>query len=235
MKPRRREAATSHSSGAPIETPAAIAVRDVMCKDVVTVEPETTLREAADILARGGYGGLPVVAGGQVVGVLSGRDLIDFSASARGRRSFREDVPDWSDRGAWDAEEDGGPHGTFFLDLWRESGEDLVDRFADDAGTDEDVLDQHVVAEVMTRKLVTVGPDTPVAGAADLMLETGVHRLLVVEEGRLLGVVTATDLLRVLARLGPVASSGRNGRLARRAAVPATRPAARPLIGREDQ
>ncbi len=51
----------------------------------------------------------------------------------------------------------------------------------------------------MTRNLITIGPDAPIAKAAALMAQRRIRRLLVVEsqqgEPRLLGIVSATDIL----------------------------------------
>jgi CBS domain-containing protein len=52
-------------------------VKDVMTTEVLTVRPETTLKDAAALLAERGISGLPVVdLGGQVVGVLSEGDVL---------------------------------------------------------------------------------------------------------------------------------------------------------------
>jgi CBS domain-containing protein len=52
--------------------------------------------------------------------------------------------------------------------------------------------------EVMTEKVVTVGPDASAAHVAHVMERHGIRRVLVAEGGRLLGMVTRTDLLRAL-------------------------------------
>ena len=52
--------------------------------------------------------------------------------------------------------------------------------------------------EVMTDKVVTVGPDASAAHIAHVMERHGIRRVLVTEGGRLLGMVTRTDLLRAL-------------------------------------
>lgn len=59
-------------------------------------------------------------------------------------------------------------------------------------------LDETRVAAVMTESLVTVGPDTTGVQAAATMRDHGVHHLLVVEDGGLVGVLTATDIAYVL-------------------------------------
>jgi len=56
------------------------------------------------------------------------------------------------------------------------------------------------VRDVMTTRVHTVGPAQPVADAVALLLEHRVGCLPVVEDGRLVGIVTETDCLRHLAR-----------------------------------
>jgi CBS domain-containing protein len=57
-------------------------VAEVMTKDVITVGPGTSLREAAKIMADRWIRHLPVVDGGKLVGVLSQRDLAGVLAGA---------------------------------------------------------------------------------------------------------------------------------------------------------
>jgi CBS domain-containing protein len=54
-----------------------------------------------------------------------------------------------------------------------------------------------IVSDVMTRKVLTIGPDDTVDQAAQLMLRYGISGLFVVDaKGTLVGVVTEGDLLR---------------------------------------
>ena len=54
-----------------------------------------------------------------------------------------------------------------------------------------------IVSDVMTRKVLSVGPDETVEHAANLMLRHGISGLFVVDaKGTLVGVVTEGDLLR---------------------------------------
>jgi CBS domain-containing protein len=57
-------------------------ISEVMSKDLVTVGPGTSLREAARIMAEKWIRHLPVVDGGKLVGVLSQRDLAGVLAGA---------------------------------------------------------------------------------------------------------------------------------------------------------
>jgi CBS domain-containing protein len=58
------------------------------------------------------------------------------------------------------------------------------------------------VEKLMRRRVWTVGRDAGVAVAANVMRERRVHRLFVTERGRLVGMVTALDLLRVVEESG---------------------------------
>lgn len=58
------------------------------------------------------------------------------------------------------------------------------------------LLAKLTVGEVMTKRVITVEPDRPVEEAARLMLEHRIGALPVTEGGRLVGIITETDLLR---------------------------------------
>ncbi len=51
-------------------------VRDVMTRNVATIQPDTTLQEAARQMEATDVGPLPVVEGDRVVGMLTDRDII---------------------------------------------------------------------------------------------------------------------------------------------------------------
>mgnify|MGYP003466146875 CR=1 FL=1 len=63
-----------------------------------------------------------------------------------------------------------------------------------------DALKATSVAELMTTDVVTVGPDETLGEAARLMLEREVGSLPVVADGRLVGILTETDMLRLIVR-----------------------------------
>ena len=55
------------------------------------------------------------------------------------------------------------------------------------------------VEEIMTPRPLTIGPDASVREAARQMLYGDVHRLFVEEAGRLIGVISRTDVVRAFA------------------------------------
>jgi acetoin utilization protein AcuB len=61
----------------------------------------------------------------------------------------------------------------------------------------KDLLARMTVGQIMTKQVVTVGENTPIGDAGQLLLERRISSLPVVREGTVLeGIVTMTDLLR---------------------------------------
>ncbi|MFN3756254.1 MAG: CBS domain-containing protein [Flavobacterium sp.] len=83
-----------------------------------------------------------------------------------------------------------------YTDLLRISFVDSVD---DDADViDVTVYNMFTVEQVMTKKLVTVSPDTIIKEVAQILAENEFHALPVVEVDLLVGIVTTTDLIKYL-------------------------------------
>jgi CBS domain-containing protein len=146
-------------------------VRDIMEANPHTVHPDTPVEEVVALMRDHELPGVPVVDGeGNCVGIVTERDLV---------------LPD--DQGDLHL-----PHyinlfgGTVFLEPLGRFENRLRKAFASTA------------ADMMTKDPDTVSPDTDVKEAARLVHESGHNRLPVVEDGRLVGVVTRLDLLGAL-------------------------------------
>ena len=69
-------------------------------------------------------------------------------------------------------------------------------------------MDDIFVGRVMSTDLRTVGPDTLVEDAAELMLEEGVGSVLVVDESNEVeGILTTTDFVSIVAKSQPKAQT----------------------------
>ena len=147
-------------------------VREIMDSDPVTVSPDASVEEVVRALRDNELPGVPVVDGdGRCVGIVTEADLV---------------LPD----------EDGDLHiphyvnlfgGTVFLEPLGRFEERLRKAFASKA------------SDMMSEDPDTVGPEATVREAARTIHETGHNRLPVVEDGRLVGVVTRVDVLGALA------------------------------------
>jgi CBS domain-containing protein len=143
---------------------------DVMTSDVVTVRPDTSIRYLAKLMAERRVSGVPV---------------IDEPGHLVGMVS-EYDLLLWSDhapeRQAW----------------W-------LDMLAGDFDLSPDYLDvargeQQKVRSIMRADPVSISEGTPLREIATLLHDRGVKRLPVVRDGRVVGVVSRGDLVRVLAR-----------------------------------
>lgn len=151
--------------------PATTAARDVMSADVVTLRPDQSVEEAADVLAGKRIGAAPVVdLAGKLVGLLRDEDLIVSEG--------RLHVP------------------TVISVL----GADLVlpsalHRFEHELKK----MVGASVGDVMTTKFHTVKPDEALEDLANLMHERDVTHVPVVDDaGKLVGIVARGDLVRFL-------------------------------------
>lgn len=53
--------------------------------------------------------------------------------------------------------------------------------------------------DIMTRNVITVAEDTPLPNIIEIMLSENIRRVLVARQGKLLGVISRSDIVRVLA------------------------------------
>jgi len=163
-----------------------LTAHDVMTPEVLTVTADLTVRELARFLVDHEISGVPVVdARGRLVGLVSVADVV---------------------RAAAEEEREGGtaprklttrPPEALELLFAEEPQEEVVEEeLADEELAEEAPLR---VADIMSTRLLSVGPDTPLDQVARAMLQARYHRVLVTDGERLVGVITSMDLVRVLA------------------------------------
>ena len=180
-----------------------VRLHDIMTVEVKAITPNMTLREAAEFLTTEHIGGAPVVSGDRVVGVVSVTDLLDFVSSNPGPPSAHEEAGEWSEPDSderWNRGDE--PAASYFEEFWADAGAQVDERFRQTMRPEWDVLEEHVVSEVMTQRLCELPPETDVQEAAEYMLRSGVHRILITRDARLLGVVSTTDIVKAVARFG---------------------------------
>lgn len=152
---------------------ALVTAKDLMRTDVVTVAYSAPLSEVERVLADNRISGAPVVDEvGRIIGVVSVRDLVEKYASdpdARPRRG----------------------HGFYELSTEELEDEDY-DAFEVPAESEDTARD------VMTGQIHTVPGSAGLKEIAEVMCKHKVHRVLVEEAGRLLGLISTLDILEAL-------------------------------------
>lgn len=141
--------------------------RDVMTSEVFTFTADVPVTQAAKTLLERKINGAPVVdASGAVVGVLTQADLV----------AQQKKTPTPSVFSILDG----------FIPL--SSMASLEKEFQKIAAL--------TVGQAMTDEPVTVAPDATIEEIAALMVDSGLHTLPVVENGKLVGVIGKEDVLR---------------------------------------
>jgi CBS domain-containing protein len=116
-------------------------VKDIMTKDVITIDVNKSVFEAAQLMTSKSLGALIIVDRGLPVGIITERDIVRRIVAKR---------------------------------------------------TSVDLK----VAEVMTKTLITVDPETSLKEAARIMSTNKIRRLPVLKQGQLVGIVVASDFVR---------------------------------------
>lgn len=183
-----------------------VKLRDLMTPDPVSLSAEMSLRDALELLRSKGVSGAPVMAGNQVVGVLSASDLLDFATTqpttpSENGAPEEEPSPDyWDDVNEWaPVEDESEDPSKFFRDLWPDSEFSVDERWSHPEDDGLDALEDHSVSEIMTRSLCFLGPDDSLQDCAAYMVRRSIHRVLVMEDSRLLGIVSTLDIVRAVA------------------------------------
>jgi CBS domain-containing protein len=144
--------------------------RDIMTPDPVTVAPDLGVKEAARVMAEGCFGALPVVVEGRLAGLVTEDDLIMHDVKLR------------------------FPTYIHLLDGFLFYPPDTA-RF----DTELKKAAGAVVRDVMTADPVTVEASATVEDIATLMVEREVGRLPVLDGGKLVGIVSKSDIVRSIA------------------------------------
>jgi CBS domain-containing protein len=148
---------------------------DFMQRDVVTVAPNSTLREALSLMTENHVTGLPVMDSlERCIGLITSSDILNYEQDNDGD-------PDEGRTEIYDAESQQWE--TVLLSAFG------LEKFGDVQ-----------VREVMTRDLIWVDRDTPLKDVARRMIDERVHRVLVMDvASRLYGILSAYDFVRLAA------------------------------------
>jgi CBS domain-containing protein len=153
---------------------AELTVGDVMQRDPVTISPGADLETLLRVMREHELQGLPVVDGDRLVGIVTENDLVLRSDDSSVH------LPHYFELFG----------GVVFLEPLQHLEERLRKAFG------------NRVSDMMTAKVETISPHATVHEAARRISRSGHNRLPVVQDGRLVGVVTRVDALEALTREG---------------------------------
>ena len=138
-------------------------VSDWMTKKVYTVEPDDYLSDAITLMKDRGIKHLPVVKGDKIKGIISDRDIKEYT-----------------------------PSKATCLDVYELHY----------------LLAKTRIKELMTTKVVTTTPDTPVEEAAMILLDRNIDCLPVLDGGNLVGIISDRDIFHSLVDITGVRHGG---------------------------
>ncbi len=145
--------------------------KDIMVQDVIVAGPDDNLEDIARILVENGISGLPVVdSSGHILGIITEKDLMIRATELK--------VP-------------------FYITLF----DSII--FLENPIRLSKELKKYTatrVGEIMTPKIVVVEEDTPLNEIVGIMQGNEVNRVPVVKDGKLVGIITRSDILKALVR-----------------------------------
>jgi CBS domain-containing protein len=152
---------------------AAMKASDVMTRDVVTFAPDTPIQQIARTFRELGISGAPVVEDDKVIGVVTEVDIIARHARPRYPRYFP-----------------------------------LLDAMIPIGGQREyQEIARHILGltarDIMTTPVNTTDVDTDLEDVATLMVETRSNPVPVMDGEKLVGILSHTDLIRILEEAQP--------------------------------
>jgi len=142
--------------------------KDIMTKDVITVKPDSTVKELARLLMDNRISGVPVVdEEKKIIGIVTENDLIS--------KNKRLHIP--TIMRLFDA----------FILLGSGRMEDEIKKMA-----------ATIVDEICTKKVLTIQEDISLEDIATIMAEQHIHLLPVLRDDVVVGIVGKADMVRAM-------------------------------------
>jgi CBS domain-containing protein len=150
--------------------------KDLMTTDVRTVDADWPVDRVAQFLIDHGISGAPVVQDDQLMGVISLTDIARHSSTAGEPASDR-------------------PASFYRSELEASYAEEDLENLQISEGGET------TAEHVMTPQVYDVNEHTSIQQVAQVMHRGGIHRVFVTTDGEVRGVITALDMLKVVAAM----------------------------------
>jgi CBS domain-containing protein len=152
-------------------------VKDAMNIDVITCKPDDPVSTLVDLFKNNHISGMPVVENEKVVGIVSETDMLKL---------FK--TPEIS------------------VDMLLPSPFEIIEipirsviRFEEFRKAFEDIR-MKPVRDIMKKKIYSISPDSTLEDASNMMVKHRVNRLPVIENGKLVGILVRSDIIRGLSK-----------------------------------
>ena len=147
-----------------------VVAKDIMTTDVITIDPETSVKDAANIMSEHGISGLPVVKDNKLVGIVTENDLIIKDKKLH----FPEYINVLG--------------GIIYLESYKKFEEEFKKFTA------------VKVKELMTTDVITANPEDSIEDLATIMHQKDINRIPVVDNaGQMIGIVTRNNIVKHIA------------------------------------
>jgi CBS domain-containing protein len=171
-------------------------VKDAMTRDVMVLTPKDSMDFALKSFAKRGVSGAPVVTGEKLVGMITEYDIIK-AVDIHATKSKLASVPH------------------FLAVLANAKNRDRSDELRRSVKAASDMK----IGEFMTREPISISKDADILDAARLIDVHKINRLPVTEKGKLIGIVTRSDIIRAVAKMDAditAAAAGAKGKKAKK-------------------
>ena len=155
-----------------------ITASEIMGRNLISARPDQRLSDLEKLLVNHNISGVPVIDGTRMVGVVSRSDITRVQVLGELLDSQIADELHWDETQA---------------DGFRHADGEKFESF-------QDRMKKFKVRDVMRSQVVTCSPDAPVSEIARLLVQHHIHRVIVTDGDRPVGIISSLDLAKLLAK-----------------------------------
>ncbi|SHK34173.1 CBS domain-containing protein [Paramaledivibacter caminithermalis] len=147
--------------------------KNVMNRNVVSIKPDDTLKDAVALMVKHSISGLPVIDENKnIIGIISQSDVL-----RHGKKPFILETVD-------------------LLEIF------LYEQEPENYEKELKIALNMKIKDVMTKNIIAVSENTPVGKIAHLMIENEINRVPVIKQGKLVGIIGREDIIKAIAEVG---------------------------------
>ena len=194
-------------------------VSSVMVKDIISVPQSMRLAEVAEIMLENGIGSVPIIDDGKMVGIVSKADFVTLAVDGEYEKICTKDLMSKDIKSVSPSERlvharrvsiDAKVGRLPVIDdedlVGMITSKDLMRAFIDFRKQVPEKYQKSQIKEVLVEDIMSKHPrvvtkDVPITEVSKIMIDTGYNGLPVVEDDKVIGIITQTDILRLISKL----------------------------------